>query len=374
MPPGRRAFTLVELMVAITILVILSALAYLIVPQMMARQIASEGASQLQGWVIMAQQRAKRDQAPRGIRLNLSQGSNPQYVTDLQYIEQPDDYYFNGAQITNLTGTMVIFAGAGLDFYGGNGQAGPWLVQVGDYLLVNGGLPHQITQVGNPQTLPNGPAVSLTLLPSVITAAAGGMPIQPGSNVQIPVQSAANIPVGCWVDLDYNTATTEPVLVIAVDTAGNTITVAQVNNQHAAGGPIATAGIISKTPNPQWLVRRQPRVLAGEDTLQLPQDVAIDLSLSIPNYNQANQTYIDILFDRHGMVIGPMTSYDKVMLWVRDVAQPAPNPNNQAANDGDHTLVCIYCRTGGIASHPANFDPNEGDFYAFAREGRSSGE
>src|SRR5262249_11277131 len=160
------------------ILLVIGAISYFIVPQMMSRQVASEGASQLQGWLFIAQQRARRDQAPRGIRLNLGQSGNPQYVTEHQYIEQPDDYYVNGAQIPALTGTTVTIPGGGLDFYGGNGASDPpvWLVQVGDYLLVNGGPPHQITAVSN---------TTLTLSPVAGTTI--GAAVTAGSNVQIQV-------------------------------------------------------------------------------------------------------------------------------------------------------------------------------------------
>jgi prepilin-type N-terminal cleavage/methylation domain-containing protein len=370
-PKTRQAFTLVEMMVAIAILLALAALAYFFVPQVFSRQMASEGASQLQGWIFMAQQRAKRDLAPRGIRLNLSQGATPQYVTDLQFIEQPDDYYVFGAVISSITGTTVSFTG--LDFFGGNGPGTPalWQVQVGDYLIVNSGLPHQITAVG-PANAAAG--TTLTLAPVAVTTVAGMNAVAPGTNVTIALTSVANIPIGCYVDLDYLQATAEAVQVTAVDPVASTITVAQVTGNHAAGSAVGSAGLISKLANPQWTVRRQPRVLVGEETLQLPQDVAVDLSISMLGSTVASQVggNIDIIFDRQGMVIGPMTAFDKIMLWVRDTTQPAPTA--AGPNDGSHTLVVIYCRTGGIASHPANFDPNLGDWYAFAREGRSSGE
>lgn len=290
-PANRRqrpGFTLMELLVAISILLLMTAIAVLIVPNSLARQRASEGASQFQGWLLIAQQRAMRDQAPRGLRLNINSGT--QFVTDLQYIEEPGD--FAGGQITAFTGTQVTFQN--VDFTGGFSTQNQYPVQPGDYLIIKeGGTPYQITGVT---------ATTLTLFS----------------------------------------------------------TPSQVD-----------------TPTSQYRILRQARIVAGEDTLQLPQDVAIDLGLSQAGsqaINTAGATSIDVMFGKKGGVIGWAAGYDKVVFWVRDTTLGAGPP--ASAFEGDQTLIAIYSRTNGIASHPANLDPNVagGDYYIFTRDGRSSGQ
>ncbi len=301
----RAGFTLIELMVVILLLLVLTTIAVLIVPTMFGQQRASEGASQLQGWLLIAKGRALRDQAPRGIRLNIQAGTR--FVTDLQYIEQPPDYGVNGSVMSgvNVGDTAVNFTG--INFTGGFANASQYPVQAGDYLELKGGGPlYQITGVA---------ATTLTL-------------------------------------------------------SGSTPIASQVN---------ATT---------QYRIIRQPRPLPGEDTLSLPQDVAIDLGLSglgstniqnIQNGGGGNISFgsnatLDILFDRNGTVVGQAAAYDKIVLWVRDMTLAAPSAGS--AGEGDQSLITIYCRTNGLAGTLANFDSNiaGGDWYYFTRDGRSPAE
>jgi hypothetical protein len=273
-------------MVVMTILLVLTTIAVIFVPNLMQRQRASEGGSQLQQWLLIAKQRALRDQAPRGIRLNLTSGSSN--VTDLQYIEQPPDFSGGNVKSIDTTSNTVTFDfGGGTDFSGGFTDTSQWLVQRGDYLEIKGG-------------------GSVCLITGV-------------TKTQLILNST----------------------------------------------PTAV-----QTPTWQYRVIRQPRVLVGEDSLQMPQDVAIDLSLSRGGnqslYNAASPpAYIDILFSPSGTVIGQGAAYDKFILWVRDVAL--------GSSSGDQTLVTVYTRTGLIAAHPVNIDdPNNP--YSYTQDGLPSGQ
>jgi prepilin-type N-terminal cleavage/methylation domain-containing protein len=431
--PGRQrpAFTLIELIVVILIILILAGLLVVVVPKVFERQQASQGAAQVQSWLLIAKQRALRDQAPRGIRLNVS--ANGQYVTELQYIEQPEDFYIEGSAITGKTGLTVtmnaIRAGVVVDFYGGfgAGSSGEWPVQVGDFLEINGGGPlYVITQV---IANPNGTSNSLNLaplpnwsppapppppyppppfvpkVPPVYTRLTAPLPLTvPDPYPTIPyvlqVANTANISVGCFLDLDFGTANQETVYVSGIN-GSNQFTVVpvganQLQFRHALGAAVVGDGAACKATitnsavalpannlvnqqlgtayvmiNPQYRIIRQPRVLAGEDALQLPTDVAIDLQNSLAGtstlqsiINSTGKPF-DILFGPSGAVIGDSAQYDKIILWVRDVTQPV--------DEGDQTLVCTYGRTGLTAAHPVNFDASLGNFYVFTQDGRSSG-
>jgi type II secretory pathway pseudopilin PulG len=134
---NRAAFTLVELLVVIALIMVLAAIAVM-------WQRAARGASLLQGWLNIAKQRAMRDQQARGLRLYVSNG----IVTDCQYLDMPDD--FSGGTLSATAGSTTATVTA--DLSGGFAASALWPVQPGDYLLIQStGLVHQITAT-NPAT------------------------------------------------------------------------------------------------------------------------------------------------------------------------------------------------------------------------------
>src|SRR5438552_67707 len=108
---NRSGFTLVELLVVIILILTLAAIAVAFVPRVNERRRAAQGAEQLQGWLLQAKQRALRDRVPTGIRLQpgtrlpTATVPNTLFVTDLQYIQKPDD--FGGGQLTIISTTSV---------------------------------------------------------------------------------------------------------------------------------------------------------------------------------------------------------------------------------------------------------------------------
>src|SRR5438132_10552420 len=97
-PKGRPAFTLVEMIVVLAIVLALSALAVALAPRMGERQKTQRAADQLQGWFGIARQWARRAHVPTGIRLLPGRllpnpvNFNSNYVTELQYIQQAPDF------------------------------------------------------------------------------------------------------------------------------------------------------------------------------------------------------------------------------------------------------------------------------------------
>jgi hypothetical protein len=300
------------MLVVLTLMLLLAALAIAFVPKATERARAARGADLLQQWLLTARQWAKRDRVPTGIRLQAGQilpnkGSpNAAYVTDLQYIQQPDDWHALSSTLSVAAGTnTVTITGTGVDLCGGQGlySAGPpasylnqslWAVQIGDYLEIQGGgLLHRITAVQSSAPAP-GPVTGDTL---VLASSPGSIP----------------------------------------------------------GGTT------------QYRIIRSPRILAGEQTLQLPQDVAIDTTTNttfgntLP-LNSGTNSY-DIVFSPSGNVIGANTYSDRLILWVRDVTQDTPKIG--AANTpliqntpGDQTLVVVFVRGGFIAAYQVDNSVN----------------
>jgi prepilin-type N-terminal cleavage/methylation domain-containing protein len=311
--PTRAAFTLVELLVVMFLLALLAGLTFLLVPSINDQARAPRGAVMLQQWLQIAKNHAMRDRTNWGIRLTVTTIPDPNnanatltVATDAQYIQQPGDFVVvpGVADPFGIGGTLPfrrIFTTTNLqtvaleptavanaaDFSGGFGMpvSSSWPVQAGDYLEVNGGLPHQIA--GLTDTL------TLTL--------------------------ASPLP----------------------------------------------AAIPQTNPTLNYRIIRAPRV-QGEDQLQLPADIIIDLGTNtaysnpLP-VNPASNT-IDILFSPSGAVIGRGTSTDSIYLWVRDSQLPL--------FQGDNTLVAVQVRTGAVFAFPVD-NTAGGDPYSIAKTGRA---
>src|SRR3989442_1738471 len=102
----RRAFTLVEMLVVLALILMLTAVAIAFIPRVTERQKTARGADQLQGWLFIARQWAKRDGRPTGLRIQQGRiypsaaSPNANYRTELQYIQQPAPYWLPGTTMT----------------------------------------------------------------------------------------------------------------------------------------------------------------------------------------------------------------------------------------------------------------------------------
>jgi Tfp pilus assembly protein FimT len=278
--PIRAAFTLVELLVVIALIMILAGLAAAFLPAIGESARAAQGGTMLQQWILTAKQKALRDQVPCGLRL-LPGATNGTQVTTCQFIEQPDDFPLVSGSTVKTVGTNLSQVTVSLNLTNE--------VAANDYLEVLGsGLMHKILTVNG-----SGTTTTLTLaspLPFAIT-----------------------------------------------------------------------------TPTQQYRIVRAPRV-TGDDLLQLPSSVIIDLSTNttygnpLPTVN-SDGSY-DILFAPSGEVISPGTTTANINLWVCDTFTPA------TPGAGDQTIIAIYVRSGATAAQP----PAPGTTpYTFITDGRTSG-
>jgi prepilin-type N-terminal cleavage/methylation domain-containing protein len=157
----RPALTLIELLVVITILsILLTLVAIYVVPAFQDNKNVVRGVDRVSLYVLIAKQRALRDQGARGIRFIVDPATN--YCSQLQFIEQPDP--FTGGTVTAVAATTAATF-TGVDFFGaaGAGNTAQYNVQPGDYL-------RDLSSTSNYPILSVDTATSMTLRSPVVAA------------------------------------------------------------------------------------------------------------------------------------------------------------------------------------------------------------
>jgi prepilin-type N-terminal cleavage/methylation domain-containing protein len=166
---------------------------------------------------------------------------------------------------------------------------------------------------------------------------------------------------------------------LEVQGGGQVYLIKQVTGPTTPGGPSQALlsrnfqqdGVIIQN----YRILRQPRRLAGEEPLPMPQDVVIDFSTNpstnlpysqnAPIRTVGATPFAEIMFSPSGGVVGQGTATaDKIILWVRDATR-------DNVTDGEPVLVSIQVRTGMVASNPV--DVTGTDKYSFTRDPRASG-
>lgn len=124
----RKAFTLVELLVVISITAALSVMVVLVWPR---QQPEVDGVVSLQGWLVGARCKALRDQRSVGLRVVNGVPS---------FIEQPDDWTLNQAATFVVAGSTITATG---NF--GSTQAKDMVEMAGDVAVIKTASPTQLT-------------------------------------------------------------------------------------------------------------------------------------------------------------------------------------------------------------------------------------
>lgn len=372
----RGAFTLIEMLVVIGIMLVLGSIIVGVSLRNSDRQKSLDGADRVSGWLLLAKQWALRDQAPRGVRLVIDNNpASPTYrmvvtrnpiagdtqaMVGLQYIEQPEDWvapppfnlinYTDGNNIVTgglmppLTApypTNYPFAPDFSGGYGGNVWDSRWPVGPGDMLEMDSGTNAKVAVI-YPAPWPTG-----------------------GSNPPSPIYMRPNAFGTAFAD---GTSRYELWL-------------------HPATLPPSPYNFNGTN----WRIIRQPRPRPGESPLTMPRDIVIDLnSNNLAHPTNPGRAYgwepqfttvppwIDIMFAPSGAVIGSFST--DLKLWVRDVTAPQPVSGNPYLYGGEFFIVTVSIRTGLISVHPADRTLNTlvspiiyQQPYSFSQDGRSSG-
>jgi prepilin-type N-terminal cleavage/methylation domain-containing protein len=431
-PRQRPAFTLVEMIVVITIMLILTVIAVAVAPRFQENDNVVKASDRISQWLLTARQIAGRDQVPTGVRLQAL----------------PDTATTSQTPVTQPGPTTITPAGMGGITTGGL----PWSIQIASILVVMdpGGFNAEPVQVlaATPSTFtanfrlshPNGLIIRVLAYCQELQyiqqpddfIVTPGVSRQPGSTSANLVR---RISPGIWllgpmgygwagnVALledpqfppfsppwpDFSGGLSNPALwpvqpgdyleakgsgvvhyiqqVSAAPTPpyppGQYTILQLVSAFSPQPGPAPPAGPLPLMLGPltsQYRVIRAPRVLQGETPLELPPKVAVDITYpkQYPNslvYDPALPVdpitgNVDILFSPSGAVTGRNKGLDKIMLWVRDGTKVL-----DVNSPGEMYLVTIQVRTGFIAVHPVQWPitPQNPDPYLYARDNRSSG-
>lgn len=378
--PRRAGFTLIELIVAITLIIILAALtAGVLQSGAIESQRVIQSADRVSGWLLIAKNRAARDRAARGVRffrntdpiLNADATAGPGdyqfFVKEAQYIEGPDGAPYvpnpngnpngprlliqrtitDGAppnEVSNIPGTirvfMVVPSGSG-NLAVANGVAANWM-------LVSPDLP-----------------MSLRLQAVTTPVDESGLPNYTPGHASNPLPGYES----------WEVVVEQPSREALRAAFGSGFTKFQPANGPSNLPPTNTSSF--STLNFAFQPPSSP--LFGEPLLQLGNDVVIDsrpadgatgnpstsLGIGIPT-NIANQPFFDIVFAPSGQVLGNPSGI--LGLWVRDPNR-VPDPFN-FDNAGQQVLVVVYTRTGAISTQPVSFT---GDPFQFAKDGINAG-
>lgn len=340
----RTAFTLLELLVVIGIMLVLATLALFLTPRLADDHRTVRGADVVGGWLLIQKQRAHRDQLPRGVRL-VQNTDNPSFVTEMIYIEQPDEWRNPDVQIQIPSPP----------------------------LMTPPPLPPPVPPppMGNPNHFRtafifNKNLVGEEILPPLFNQTGDILVLddesEPHSSHRIAYAEYRQTASGQFgTYLVFGSADTSALF--PYGTSDRRV-------------DVGLAGVYGPRANTFRIVR-QPRAMVGEQPLQLPRDVVIDLANNFgypalttdAGHTVLPGNSLDILFNQRGQLMGANSMGGKIILRMRN--------GDRASNDGDQLLITIYSRTGYIATHPVNVDPPFGsplhDPYRFVRDGRASG-
>jgi prepilin-type N-terminal cleavage/methylation domain-containing protein len=374
--PARGAFTLVELLVVLGIMLVLMSLAVVVATSgILDNHRLSAGSDRVSGWLLQSRAKAFRDRLPRGIRFVPDANG---FVREAQFIEVPEPYVPNPTQ--SDAGYKLAFR-----YTERNRAPGP-----GTYIA------KEAFVIGNPST-------SIAELMTVVSNE-----IASGDVLKIASFTTLNrirnvIPTTVQVTWNGVPTTFQALKLDMPEDPGQTPPLQADSPKLPDLGP--STYITIGTPNPppppfqylttQFSFLRQARPMLGEQPLKfsantaaqistVPYDSMNELSATamslIPRIDTLSGPTFDVLFSPTGEVLNN-GGLGRVVLWIRnpDFA-PASFVNRTGLEDratyeraGEMALITVYCKTGAVATHPVGMPPVAASPYQYTKDGIASG-
>lgn len=342
----RTAATLVELLVVMSIIAALGAIALMMMPGITNSDATLKGAAEVQSALKISQAMAGSARLPRGVRLLVQPNST--ICTEMQYLEAPPVMVPNpqvlvapvGDTTYSLTQPRVELS---YEFYNGTEKS---------------------IDPNQPNVVPPAGAIKQRHCYIYNLNADQASQVTPGATLVLPT-------LGAWTRIISSLTNNEVTLEVYPD--------ALLGAASQAGSPpAAPPTALYRTYH--FGIYGPPVPLLGEPTVQLPQNIAIDMQVSaVPQRGTPGLSY-DILFAPSGQMIttyGTSTSTgftgnSAVYLWVRDVSKVADMrptdfttwtysaPILQFQNGGEQQIVGI--RNGFVGSAPVLWPATDGTY------------
>jgi len=343
----RAGFTLIELLVVMAVIVTLSSIALVVVPNVLSQDRTTDGATMVRQQLMIAKARATRDNAPRGIRFVVgadptNPAKNPALCTELQHVEQPDP---------------IIPAGWYIEFVYPADGPGPTAGQVTPanrecYLM---GAPPDVGQSIADQ-------ISLGLPPTLRLPTITAVHTEPGATPGIAPQITAAVPASA-----PRNATTDRKLTL------DATAFAFLDSVVGAGAQPVGSPTQPMLRTYLFAIQPQARPLLGEPNILLPKGICVDLPSG--RNDLSNNSDPVVMFLPSGQVknIGA----GQLNLWVRDYTKnggnPAVTPMYAGADfgqGGEQQVVSLKTKTGALGVFPISW--TAGDPFEFTRTGSTS--
>ena len=324
----RPAFTLVELLVAIAVLIVLASLTLLVVPGILEQDRTTDAASLTRQWIMIAKARAAHDQAPRGIRFIVDTSKPPAQqllCTEVQYVEMPPLAVPNPLVNVSLASDPHVQINYTLTASPPTPQGG---VVINRQIVIRN---LTLAQALEYQTM------SYLYLPTL-----NGLHLQVQQPIPPPQPQAAPY------DTTRYTLTMSPARTIELD------------DEMGAANQYATFhfGILGAI-----------RPLVGEKTQPLPKGTCVDLLSSSPA-GVVGFDY-DLVFAPNGQVV--VRNEAQINLWVRDPEKPGGNPlvypNANWQLGGEQQVVSLKSKSGALGVFPIAQSANP---FQFAQQAASA--
>lgn len=368
----RSGFTLVELLVVVSILLIMTTITVATMNSFTNTERIRSSARQVQSSLMGARDRAIRFQEPFGVR----------------FLVNPN---------ASVNGNLIV-------------DSMVYVKPVPPDTNKGGGKRMQLERPSGNGTTANGPDVTVIRAQNVnwqIYAQQGIL--QRGARIKIP-----NDGTGSWYTIDYPLNAQGMPIIQGRDTNNPSDFILTLTSPFR--GSVATYNGVSQTPvvavaaPVTYQLELSPIVQANQEPMRLSSNVGIDMNLSSQFSTQTN--YFDVMYNPRGTVHGWLSSYGIVYFYLRELddLSPSGTANDPAAQKNfpagfkaaKQQLICtLYTQTGNVITSEVNptdvlnntvggqliqfsmnglpstassgADGYADDPYAFARAGRKAG-